>query len=42
LDDAAKATLLPKKKGKAAVVPHEAIEDGAVNSKRHREEKPPT
>jgi hypothetical protein len=37
IDDAAKAVLLAKKKGKAALVgdvPHEALKDGAINSKR--------
>jgi hypothetical protein len=36
IDDAAKAALLAEKKGKAAladVIPHEALEDEAVNSK---------
>jgi hypothetical protein len=45
LDDAAKADLLAEKKGKAGLVgdvPHEALEDGAVNNKRHRQENPPT
>jgi hypothetical protein len=45
IDNAAKAALLAEKKGKAALVgdvPHEALEDGAVNSKRHRQENPPT
>jgi hypothetical protein len=40
IDDAAKAALLPEKKGKATLVgnvPHEILDDGAVNSKRHRE-----
>jgi hypothetical protein len=45
LDDTAKAVLLIEKKGKAALVgdvPHEALEDGAVNSKRPCHENPPT
>jgi hypothetical protein len=39
IDDTAKVALLAEKKGKVALVgdvPHEAIEDGTVNSKRHR------
>ena len=45
IDDTAKATLLAEKKGKAALVddiPHEAHEDEAVNSKRHRQDNPRT
>jgi hypothetical protein len=45
VDDAAKAALLTEKKGKEVLVgevPHEALEDGAVNSKRHRQENSPT
>jgi hypothetical protein len=45
IDDARKATLLAEKKGKAAHVgdvPHEALEDEAVNNKQHRQENPPT
>jgi hypothetical protein len=40
IDDAAKAALLAEKKGKATLVgnvPHEILDDGAVNSKRHRQ-----
>ena len=45
IDDTAKVALLAEKKGKATLVgdvPHEALEDGAVNSKRHLQENPPT
>jgi hypothetical protein len=45
IDDAAKAALLAKKKGKAAHaddIPHEAFEDEAVNSNRHRQDNRPT
>jgi N-acetylmuramoyl-L-alanine amidase CwlA len=45
IDDAAKMTLLAKKKGKAALaddIPHEAFEDEAVNSKRPRHDNTPT
>jgi hypothetical protein len=45
IDDAAKAALLAEKKGKATLVddiPHEALEDEAVNIKRHHQENPPT
>jgi hypothetical protein len=45
IDNTSKAALLAERKGKAALVgdvPHEALKDGAVNSKRHRQENPPT
>ena len=45
IDDAAKVALLVEKKGKAALaddIPHEALEDEAVNSKRHRQDNPRT
>jgi hypothetical protein len=45
IDDATKVALLAEKKGKAALaddIPHEALEDEAVNSKRHRQDNPPT
>jgi hypothetical protein len=45
IDDAAKVAVLAEKKGKAALVddiPHEALEDEAVNNKRHRQDNPPT
>jgi hypothetical protein len=45
IKDAAKVALLAEKKGKAALaddIPHEALEDDVVNSKRHRQENPPT
>jgi hypothetical protein len=45
IDDAAKAALLTEKNDKATLiddVPHEALEDEAINSKRHRQENPPT
>ena len=44
INDASKVALLAEKKGKATLVgdvPHEALEDGAVNSKQHRRENPP-
>jgi hypothetical protein len=42
IDDAAKATLLAEKKGKALAdtIPQEAFEDDAVNSKRQRQDHP--
>jgi hypothetical protein len=45
IDDATKAALLAENMGKAALigdVPHEALEDGAVNNKRHLQENLPT
>jgi hypothetical protein len=45
LDKVTKAAFLVERKGKASlvgVVPHEALEDGAVNSKRAHQENPPT
>jgi hypothetical protein len=45
IDDPAKVVLLAEKKVKAALVGdvlHEALEDGAVNSKRHCQKNPPT
>jgi hypothetical protein len=45
IEDAAKVAILVEKKGKVALaddIPHEALEDDVVNSKRHRQENPPT
>ena len=45
IDDAAKVALLAEKKGKATLVgdvPHEALEDGAVNRKRPHTENLPS
>jgi hypothetical protein len=45
IDDAVKVTLLAEKKGKVALandIPHEDLEDEAVNSKRHHQDNPPT
>jgi hypothetical protein len=45
IDDAAKAALLAKKKGKAPIaddIPQDAFDDEAVNSKRQRQDNLPT
>jgi hypothetical protein len=44
IDDTSKVALLTEKKGKAALIddiPHEALKDEAVNSKRHHQENQP-